>query len=389
MIDDLLKNKKHGNRCLPQGLIIAPTRELANQIYDECRKFSNGTSLKTVVAFGGTSISSQMDKISNGCDILIGTPGRIQDLLTRGVTSLSLVKYVVLDEADRMLDMGFEASIREIMNEFELPSNQDRTTMMFSATFPPAIRHLASDFLKENYFFISVGRVGGTTDLIDQQFIFTKPYERLQHLEGTLKKGQKTLIFVNSKSTASQIEYALSAKFRVTSIHGDKTQRQRDAALQQFKNDNIDILIGTDVASRGLDINDISLVINYEFPKEIDSYVHRIGRTGRKGKKGKSLSFISPFEPNYLIKELVTLLGQNKKQEIPEWLVLLSTGKNRNGSPKSPQNRLEPRKSYPPRNYENSERGYGNSERSYGNSERRFENSERKFENYSPKKYKY
>jgi superfamily II DNA/RNA helicase len=168
--------------------------------------------------------------------------------------------------------MGFEHDIRNIMNEFELPSNEERTTMMFSATFPNSIRNMATDFLKQNYFFISVGRVGGTTELIDQQFIFTKPYERLVLLEENLKKGQKTLIFVNSKSTASQIEESLSGNFRVASIHGDKTQRQRDIALQLFKSDKVDILIGTDVASRGLDINDIGLVINFEFPKDIDSY---------------------------------------------------------------------------------------------------------------------
>eukprot|EP01080_Neovahlkampfia_damariscottae_P002358 gene2358-2826_t len=320
MLNSIIQSKvMKRHKVLPVGIIIAPTRELANQIYDECRKFSSGTKVKSCVAFGGVSINSQINQIQRGCDILIGTPGRIKDLLLRGITSLSGVKYVVLDEADRMLDMGFEKDIRGILSdEFEIPSASQRTTLLFSATFPDSIRHLAQDFLKDDHFFISVGRVGGTTDLIDQQFVRSRPFEKIEKLEEIIQNGQKTLIFVNSKVDANSLEETLSKRHRVTSIHGDKSQRQRDIALFEFKNQKVDILVATDVASRGLDINDIELVVNYELPKEIDSYVHRIGRTGRKGKTGKAISLVSQFDP--VLKDLMELLQQNKDTEIPSWL---------------------------------------------------------------------
>jgi len=320
------------NATCPKALVLAPTRELACQIHDEAIKFSRGTSIKSTVVYGGVSISNQIRIVERGCDLIIATPGRLVDIIKRGKLALRLVKFLVLDEADRMLDMGFEPQIREIVETFDMPAKGQRQTLMFSATFAKEIQILASSFLHD-YVFLTVGRVGSTTELVKQQFIRVesdkdKETKLLELLEA--EKGL-TLIFVETKQRANILERLLSYKgLSAAAIHGDKDQAARTWALKNFSTGKKSILIATNVAARGLDINNIAHVINVDMPREIDSYVHRIGRTGRAGKNGISTTFISPADGGIIHSLIQTL--RDGKQEIPSWLYEMRRGPRSSGS---------------------------------------------------------
>jgi len=240
-------------------------------------------------------------------------------LIERGRVSLSLTRYLVLDEADRMLDMGFEPQIRRIVEQEDMPGVNDRQTLMFSATFPKEIRQLAADFLRD-YLFLKVGRVGSTTESITQGFKYLKSFEKQQELVKELRETPgKTLVFSETKrDTDALARYLYSQGFAATGIHGDRAQREREAALRSFKVGKIQVLVATDVAARGLDIDDVVHVINYDLPANIDSYVHRIGRTGRAGNLGKATSFYTD-ENKGLSKALVKVLKESN-QLIPDWL---------------------------------------------------------------------
>ncbi|XP_073151036.1 DEAD-box ATP-dependent RNA helicase 52C-like [Henckelia pumila] len=314
----------------PLALILAPTRELSCQIFEEARKFSYQTGVRVVVAYGGSPIVAQLRNLEKGVDILVATPGRLVDMIERSKVSLRNVKYLTLDEADRMLDMGFERDIRKIVQQMGMPPPGSRQTMLFSATFPDEIRRLGSDFLK-NHVFLSVGKVGSSTNLIVQRVEFVRDMDKRDHLINLLcsqKKANKlsptknalTLVFVETKRGADALEKWLCRNaFPAAAIHGDKVQMERERALRSFKNGRTPILVATDVASRGLDIPQVAHVINFDLPKVIDSYVHRIGRTGRAGKSGLATAFFS--EQNApLAKELIELMRE-ANQETPEWLV--------------------------------------------------------------------
>ncbi|GJM98041.1 hypothetical protein PR202_ga15015 [Eleusine coracana subsp. coracana] len=313
----------------PRALILAPTRELAQQIHDEAKKFSSDTGLKVVVAYGGTPIRDQLRDLERGADILVATPGRLVDMVERSRISLEAIKFLVMDEADRMLDMGFEPQIRNIVDRMGMPKNS-RQTMLFSATFPPEIQRLASDFLS-NYIFITVGRVGSSTDLIEQTIEFVNDGEKRGFLLDLLQKQSVdvadsklqqplTLVFVETKREADSLRYWLYTKgFPATAIHGDRTQQERESALRSFKNGNTPIMVATDVASRGLDVPNVAHVINYDLPKSIEDYVHRIGRTGRAGKAGIATAFFSESN-HHLAKGLLELMTEAKR-DVPKWLV--------------------------------------------------------------------
>ncbi|GJN38760.1 hypothetical protein PR202_gb27829 [Eleusine coracana subsp. coracana] len=313
----------------PRALILAPTRELAQQIHDEAKKFSSDTGLKVVVAYGGTPIRDQLRDLERGADILVATPGRLVGMVERSRISLEAIKFLVMDEADRMLDMGFEPQIRNIVERMGMPKNS-RQTMLFSATFPPEIQRLASDFLS-NYIFITVGRVGSSTDLIEQTIEFVNDGEKRGFLLDLLQKQSVgvadsklqqplTLVFVETKREADSLRYWLYTKgFPATAIHGDRTQQERESALRSFKNGNTPIMVATDVASRGLDVPNVAHVINYDLPKSIEDYVHRIGRTGRAGKAGIATAFFSESN-HHLAKGLLELMTEAKR-DVPKWLV--------------------------------------------------------------------
>ena len=278
----------------PLALVLAPTRELAVQIYDEAKKFSYKTGLRSVVVYGGDPISFQLKDLERGCDILVATPGRLVDIMERARVSLSQVGYLVLDEADRMLDMEFEPQIRRIVEGEDMPPTGERKTLMFSATFPKEIQRLAASFLND-YIFLAVGRVGSTTELVTQKFVRVDEADKQDLLLDLISsvKGKKyrnfveislglTIIFVETKKKADVLEdFLIRENFPATSIHGDRVQQDRTYALRSFSSGQTPFLIATNVAARGLDIDNITHVINYDMPTDIDDYVHRIGRTGK------------------------------------------------------------------------------------------------------------
>ena len=310
-------------KSYPYALVLSPTRELSVQIYDEARKFMFQTGLKPVVVYGGAPVLKQIQEMERGCDILVATPGRLSDLIERAKVSLSNCRYLALDEADRMLDMGFEPQIRRIVEQEDMPPKEHRQTLLFSATFPKEIQHLASDFLKYDYLFLTVGRVGQSTELI-VQYIEYVPKEKKRDMLLDLVNSVEglTLVFVETKRGADALEDFLCRQgLPATSIHGDRTQAERERALRSFKTGRTRILVATDVAARGLDIPHVTHVINYDLPTDIDDYVHRIGRTGRAGKKGIATAMFCEKDHG-LSKDLVDRLTETG-QEVPTWLTQL------------------------------------------------------------------
>ncbi|KAF1949337.1 DEAD-domain-containing protein [Byssothecium circinans] len=307
-------------KAYPTSLILAPTRELVSQIYDEARKFAYRSWVRPCVVYGGADIGSQLRQIERGCDLLVATPGRLVDLLERGRISLVNIKYLVLDEADRMLDMGFEPQIRRIVEGEDMPPTAGRQTLMFSATFPRDIQMLARDFLKE-YIFLSVGRVGSTSENITQKVEYVEDIDKrsvLLDILHTVGTGL-TLIFVETKRMADSLsDFLINQGFPATSIHGDRTQREREKALEMFRTGRCPILVATAVAARGLDIPNVTHVVNYDLPTDIDDYVHRIGRTGRAGNTGISTAFFNRGNRG-VVRDLIDLLKE-ANQEVPGFL---------------------------------------------------------------------
>jgi ATP-dependent RNA helicase DDX3X len=344
----------------PQCLILSPTRELTSQIHVENLKFCYKTSLKGAVVYGGTNIGSQIRELSYGCDILVGTPGRLIDMVDKGVVTLREVRYLILDEADRMLDMGFEKDIRKIVEERDMLSCEYRNTLMFSATFPKDIRQLATDFLKRDHLFLKVGRIGSTTESIKQVIKLVSDFEKQSEVMKDLKDiPGRTLIFAETKRDTDLLARFLYSKgYSCTGIHGDRSQNEREAALRAFKAGRTQILVATDVAARGLDIDDVQHVINFDLPKTIDSYVHRIGRTGRAGNLGVATSYFNDASRG-MARDLVKVLRESN-QLIPPFLAALEN------EPKQKNRGRGPNGSFPQRGS-----GYGNSGRpsngSFGN----------------------
>ncbi|XP_050731806.1 ATP-dependent RNA helicase DDX3X-like isoform X5 [Eriocheir sinensis] len=328
-------NPRGRSKQYPLALVLAPTRELATQIYDESRKFSYRARVRPCVVYGGADVVAQMRDLSRGCHLLVATPGRLADMIDRGKIGLDCCKYLVLDEADRMLDMGFEPQIRRIVEEDNMPPTGQRQTLMFSATFPKEIQRLAQDFL-DNYIFLAVGRVGSTSENITQKIVWVGEEDKRSFLLDILnaagldrpndatKAESLTLVFVETKKGADALEEFLYRHgYPVTSIHGDRSQREREDALRVFRSGQCPILVATAVAARGLDIPHVKHVINFDLPSDIEEYVHRIGRTGRMGNLGLATSFFNDKNRN-MVRDLVELL-QEAKQELPKWLEVIAS----------------------------------------------------------------
>jgi len=313
----------------PQAVIVAPTRELAIQIKDEARKFSSSSVLKCVVAYGGTSTGFQINTLMRGCNVLIATPGRLMDFVEKGKVSFEDVRYLVLDEADRMLDMGFLPEVTRITSSGGMPGKGERQTLMFSATFADEVQNLAKDLLND-YLFLAVGMVGAACDDVTQVVWEVDKFAKRDKLVEIVRDvgTNRTMVFVETKKNADFIATYLSGEgLPATSIHGDRLQREREEALGDFKAGRMPIIVCTGVASRGLDIKDVKHVVNYDLPKEVDEYVHRIGRTGRLGNTGKATSFFDSgrSEDQNIAPHLVTILS-NAQQEVPDFLANFGAG---------------------------------------------------------------
>jgi len=283
LIDKVRKDVKQ------QVLIVVPTRELAIQIDQELKGFTRGMKLFSVVCVGGASIGPQLQALRYRNQFVIGTPGRLKDLIERGKIRLSDYATIVLDEADRMLDMGFINDMRFLMKGMPSP----RHTLFFSATLSREIEGLISEFLREPVR-ISV-KTSDTSKNVDQDVVRVKGGEKLDLLHELLvqKEFNKVLVFGRTKHGVERLAKTLAQRgFKADSIHGNKNHSQRQRALNAFKDNKVQVLVATDVAARGLDIDDVSHVINYDLPTTYDDYVHRIGRTGRGSKKGKALTFV-------------------------------------------------------------------------------------------------
>jgi len=315
----------------PQCIVVTPTRELARQIYDQARKFAQGSMVKCVVAYGGTSVGYQASQLAKGCNILVATPGRLLDYVEKGRVSFANLKYLVLDEADRMLDMGFMPEIEKCVEDPNMPAKEERSTLMFSATFPDEIQEAAQKFLREDYLFLVVGLVGGACKDVSQTFHKVEKFDKREKLQEILADDdrdptERTLVFVQTKKNADFLATFLSGEgIPTTSIHGDRLQREREEALFDFRAGTHPVLVATAVAARGLDIPGVMHVINYDMPSEVDEYVHRIGRTGRMGNIGKATSFFDEDHDTDIADPLKEMLGKNEV-EVPDWLVDLGGG---------------------------------------------------------------
>ncbi len=289
-----------------RALILAPTRELAIQIDTNFKTYSQKLPLKHLAIFGGVSQEAQIKSLKKNIDILIATPGRLLDLIASKHISLSTIQILVLDEADRMLDMGFVKDVKNIVAK--LPS--DRQTLFFSATMPPEIRKLAQSMVK-NPVEINVAPISSTAQTIKQSVYFVEKDEKLNLLLTILNDTdiQRFLVFTRTKYGADKLAKKLhKTGIHAAAIHGNKSQNARQKALNDFKNNTIKVLIATDIAARGIDIDELSHVINYELPNIPETYVHRIGRTGRAGMQGTAISFCEKEERKDL-KNIQKLIG--------------------------------------------------------------------------------
>jgi ATP-dependent RNA helicase DeaD len=277
-----------------QALILLPTRELAEQVSGEFRKIGYGKKVRSGAFYGGKSIHNQAKALSQGTHVVVGTPGRIMDLMDRRMLDISRVRMLVLDEADRMLDMGFIDDIKKIISKVP----RERQTMLFSATIPDRIAGLTRSMMR-NPEKISVTPEELTVEEIEQSYYEAPQSEKLDKFLRVIKEEvpSSAIVFCNTKRWADTLSRLMRNKgHRTEALHGDLSQNQRDRVIEGFKGRRFNFMVATDVAARGLDIQDVSHIFNYDLPKDKENYIHRIGRTGRAGKKGKAISFITPKE---------------------------------------------------------------------------------------------
>ena len=308
ILQHLYLDRQQNNRPRKiNALIITPTRELAIQIGDSFSTYGKFTGIKNTVIFGGVSQGPQTEALRKGVDVLVATPGRLQDLINQGYIKLQNVEYFVLDEADRMLDMGFIHDIKKIIAL--LPKH--RQSLFFSATMPQNIVDLSRKILR-NPVKVDVAPISSTAETIQQYLYYTNKSSKKELLSHILKnqKIDQALLFSRTKHGADKIAHFLKRqKIKSAAIHGDKTQNHRQRVLTQFKTGEIRVLVATDIAARGIDIDKLKYVINYDIPNMAETYVHRIGRSGRAGEEGNAISLCEP-EENGFIKEIEKLIDQ-------------------------------------------------------------------------------
>ena len=303
-----------GQHNVPRALIVTPTRELAEQINDVIRVLSVGTRIKSATIYGGVGVGPQVTALRNGAEILVACPGRLLDLINQRIAKMEHIEILVLDEADRMFDMGFLPDVRRIVKA--VPAQ--RQTMMFSATFPADVELLAAQALKQpQKIAMGISRPAYTVT----HALYPVPAHLKSALLLELLKRTDTnsvLIFTRTKYRAQKVaQQILRAGYKVTSLHGDRTQGQRQSALKGFKSGAHDIMVATDIAARGLDVETISHVINYDMPDTADAYIHRIGRTGRAERTGDAFTLVTPDDTD-MVRALDRIMGEPIKRETLE-----------------------------------------------------------------------
>ena len=302
-----ISKKDHG----PHLLVITPTRELAQQINNVTSTICAYTHQSAMLAMGGTKLAGQIKALKKGCDVLVATPGRLLDLIENKNVDLSHVHIIALDEADRMLDMGFWPSVHQILET--LP--RKRQTLLFSATIPPSIKPMLESILNKPVQ-IEISHIGETASTVREHLCPVTQGQKEQLLKGILLayKPERVLVFCRTKRRVDEVYKALrKANIKVESMHADKPQKMRQKALQRFREAKVQVLVATDVMSRGIDVSDIDTVVNFDVPLDPEDYVHRIGRTGRAGTAGQAFTFVAPDEISplreieYFVKKLIPL----------------------------------------------------------------------------------
>ena len=290
----IIARTKPGSK-LPTSLVVVPTRELAEQVSGELQKLSKNTNHIIASVFGGASAEGQIRKLAHGCDIVVGTPGRILDLHRRDALDLSNVRELVLDEADRMLDMGFSEDVMSIVSL--VPG--DRQTLMYSATLSDAVAEVASGSMRDPERISIAERT--VPPKVKQLYVVTERKDKIHRLNEVISTNRKIIVFCSTRKMVEELYRRLSEQgSRVGAIHGEMPQRRRDATIAGFRRNSMPILVATDVAARGMDIEDVEVVVNYDSPYDAEDYVHRIGRAGRAGRTGWAVTFITPSEDRRL-----------------------------------------------------------------------------------------
>ena len=323
-----------------RGLVMTPTRELAIQIYESFRSYGKYLPLHSGVIYGGVGQKPQEEMLNKGVDILVATPGRLNDLIGQGLISLDHIEIFVLDEADRMLDMGFVKDVKKIIKQLPLK----RQTLLFSATMPKEIEQLAAGMLK-NPVTVKVSPVTSTVDAISQSVYYVDKKNKVLLLSELLKKGgiKNAIVFTRTKHGADRVVKKLSKDgIQALAIHGDKGQNARQNALNAFKEGRIQALVATDIAARGIDIAELSHVINYDIPEVPETYIHRIGRTGRAGLEGEAISFCD-FDEMDNFKAVEKHIGKKIAEKKSGWPMEIFT-KTEKAAPQPRRNRPQARR---------------------------------------------
>lgn len=307
-----LENK--GRNAPPQALVLVPTRELAVQVRDEIDKLSHGRKVRTIAVYGGKPIRQQVTKLERGADIVVGTPGRVLDHMSRGTLVLEGLSTVVLDEADRMLDIGFRPDIEKILRRCP----KQRQTLLLSATVAPAVERLAQRYMT-NPEVLDFSDKTKTVDTIDQYYFTVEQQLKYDLLLKLIEREQpeQAIVFCRTKRGTDRIQRRLAKTVKaVDCIHGDMPQGARDKVMKRFRSGDVKVLVATDVVGRGIDVSGISHIVNYDIPQSSDDYVHRVGRTGRMGREGVAYSFVTPEEGQELTRIEMLINRLLKRDEI-------------------------------------------------------------------------
>jgi len=351
-----LVNNIMPNNHTPKAIVLAPTRELALQISKELKRYSN-KKLNLVCLYGGASINLQVKELKRGTDIAVGTPGRVLDLLKRRVLNLNGIDYFILDEADEMLNMGFIEDIESIFRS----SNRNKRVLLFSATMPQKIKDLSKKYMK-NQIIVETKNKTENLKLVEHCYVKTKFSEKLENLVNILKNEHYVygIIFCRTKVEVENVARAIRRKIdSVDFIHGDIAQRRRERILESFRRQKITLLVATDVAARGIDVENLTHIINYSKPNNTETYTHRVGRTGRSGKKGIAISFLTPKEILFL-KEVEKTMNvkfrrlESSSRKNSEKISFNNDSPNRNSS-----SRDSPKRNYSNRNTPNRDSSNG------------------------------